>query len=258
MKMTQTATLFSVAAFCALLVSPVQAASINYGDFEDFVGGGVIEYQDVTESSATDPVPLFGVPDVTVNDLDFDPAAFGSSSGGSSVDITDGQLNFNFELLAGAGLTSLIIDEGGDFTLFGGGSAVTSVAYGLFAEVTVTEVDGVAVTPFTVTGTVDGTEDLVSSPGLNQPWSLGLFLDLGAALVANGHAGFSEGVTAGEFVLDDTLVSTSEAGTLAFIAKKDLQITPGGDLVPDNNIPEPTALALALLGAAGLMARRNG
>ena len=85
-----------------------------------------------------------------------------------------------------------------------------------------------------------------------------MLLDLGAALVANGHAGFSEGVTAGEFVLDDTLVSTSEAGTLAFIAKKDLSITPGGDLDPDNNIPEPTALVLALIGAAALTARRNG
>ncbi len=254
------AAIFSAAAVCALLVAaPIQAAPINYGDFDDFVGGGVVEYQDVTESSVTDPVPLFGVPEVTVNELDFDPAAFGSSSGGSTVDLTDGQLNFDFELLAGAGLTSLIIDEGGDFTLFGAGTAATSVAYGLYAAVTVTEVDGVSITPFTVSGSTSVTEDLVTSPGLNQPWSLGLFLDLGAALVGNGYSGFTEGVTAGEFVLNNTLVATSEVGTLAFIAKKDLSIIPGGDLVPDDVIPEPTTLALVLIGAAAsLRARRNG
>lgn len=253
------ATLFSVATACALFgATSVQAASINYGDFNDFVGGGVIEYQGVTESSATDPVPLFGAPEVTINLLDFDPTSFGSSSGGSSVDITDGQLNFDFELLPGAGLTSLIIDEGGDLTLFGAGTAATSVAYGLYAEVWITEVDGVAVTPFAVSGTTSAVRDLATSPGLNQAWSLGLFLDLGAALVANGHAGFSEGVTAGEFVLDNTLAATSEVGTLAFIAKKDLNITPGGDLDPDNTIPEPTALVLALISAAAMTARRNG
>ena len=238
----------ALVALLSVITNSGQAATINYGDFEDYAGGGVIEYTDVREASTTDAIPLFNAPDVVVNTIDFDPA-FGSSSGGGSVDITDGQLNFEFNMLPGTGLTSLAIDEGGDFSFFGAGTAATSVGYGLFAEVTVLEVDGVAVTPFTISGSMSSSTDAASSPGLNQPWSLGLFLDLGLGLTTNGHGGYTHGVTAGEFVLNNTLVSTSETGTIAFIAKKDFNITPGGDL-DQNDVPEPSTAILALVGLA--------
>jgi hypothetical protein len=244
-----------LAALCALAVSavsPAFAASINYGDFNDFPAG-VVEYQDVTESSATDPVPLFGAPDVVVNQLDFDPQAFGSSASNGAIEITDGQLNFSFATLPGTGLSSLLVSEGGDFTIFGAGGA--SVNSGIYANVLVTAVNGVALAPVDQFNVIGSTAASFTSIGLSQPWSLGLLLEFGPSLALEGFAPGSL-VTAGEFVLNNTLVAASTPGTLAFIAKKDFNITPTGSLDPDNVVPEPTAAVLAAIAIVGLARRR--
>lgn len=249
--------------FCAvsaILASPALAAPINYGDFSDIPPGAVM-YLDVTESSATDDVPLFGQPEVTVNELDFDPTAFGSSAANGDIDITDGQLNFGFETLPGTGIRSLLIEEGGDYSFFNG-SPLTSVNFGVFAKVTVTEVDGVALAPNGPGGQFDvivNNGGTFNSPGgivQNAPWQFGTLLEFGPALAQNGFGPMAV-VTAGEFVLNNTLISSSEQGSLAFIAKKDFKITPRGPLDPDNVIPEPTAALLAGLAFAGFAARRR-
>jgi hypothetical protein len=257
MNSSKATLLRSVAAALSLaLATASQAASINYGNFNDFAGGGVVQYTNVTESSATDAVPLYQAPAVTVNLLDFDPQAFAASSVGGAPDLTDGQLNTGFSTLLGTGITTLVIQEGGDFSLAGVGTAATSVVYGLFAKVTVQQVDGVAVTPFTVVGSASFNKNLIANPGTNQPWAAALLLDLGPALVTNGYGGYSLGVTKGELVIDNTLIALSEANTVAFLAKKDLNITPGGPLDPNNVIPEPAAAVLVLVGASlGLGAR---
>ncbi|QDV72383.1 hypothetical protein [Botrimarina mediterranea] len=245
-----------LAALCALAisaVSPALAASINYGDFNDFPAG-VVEYQDVTESSATDAVPLFGAPDVDVNKLDFDPQSFGSSASNGDLEITDGQLNFSFATLPGTGIDSLEISEGGDFTIVGG-SGSTTVNSGIYANVLVTAVNGIALAPADQFEVEGSTSASFNSVGLSQPWNLGLLLEFGPALSLNGFAAGSL-VTAGDFVLNNTLVAASEPGSLAFIAKKDFNITPDGSLDPDNVIPEPTAAALAALALVGLARRR--
>ncbi|MGL4513227.1 MAG: hypothetical protein ACRCT8_09065 [Lacipirellulaceae bacterium] len=258
MKCTTAALLRSVAGALSLTIAAAaQAAPINYGSVNDFGGGGVVEYTNVTESTASDTPPLYNAPDVVVNLLDFDPTAFGASSAGGVPDITDGQLNSGFTTLLGTGLTSLVINESGDFTLTGVGTAATNVSYGLFAKVTVLQVDGLAVTPFNVVASAAFNKNLVANPGLNQPWSAALLIDLGPALVTNGHAGFSLGVTKGEIVINNTLVALSEAQSIAFLAKKDLNITPGGPLDPDNVIPEPAAALLAVVGAVGFLRRRS-
>ncbi len=243
-------------ALCALTMfaaSPALAASINYGDFNDFPAG-VVEYQDVTESSATDVIPLFGLPDVDVNKLDFDPQSFGSSASNGDLDITDGQLNFSFATLPGTGISSLQVSEGGDFSIFGGGAS-TSVNSGIYADVLITAVNGVALAPGNQFNVIGSASASFSSAGLSQPWNLGLLLEFGPALSLNGFAPGSL-VTAGEFVLNNTLVADSEVGTLAFIAKKDFNITPTGSLDPDNVVPEPTAAALVALALVGLARRR--
>jgi hypothetical protein len=250
------ASLPRLGAICALsfvAASPAFAASINYGDFNDFPAG-VVEYQDVTESSATDTIPLFGPPEVDVNKLDFDPQSFGSSASNGDLDITDGQLNFSFASLPGTGLTSLKVSEGGDFSIFGGGAS-TSVNSGIYADVLVTAVNGIALAAADQFNVIGTTSASFATAGLSQPWSLELLLEFGPALAANGFAPGSL-VTAGDFVLNNTLIADSEVGTLAFIAKKDFNITPGGSLDPDNVIPEPTAAALAALALVGLARRR--
>src|SRR5438270_709188 len=84
------ATFFSAAVLAA--GPAAHAATINYGDFPVPPAG--ITFQQVTESSGTDPVPLYGPPTPFVVGLDFDPTSFVSSSTNGAADITDGQLNF--------------------------------------------------------------------------------------------------------------------------------------------------------------------
>ena len=119
---------------------------------------------------------------------------------------------------------------------------------------TILEVDGAAIAPITVTASTSDSLNAVDDPGFAAPWDLGLLVELGSALTGMT---FDEGVTLAEVVINNTLATTSEAGTGAFIDKKDFFIDPAGDLIPDNVIPEPTALVLAGLAAFGLATRRS-
>src|SRR5215218_9780408 len=107
----------SAAAFglaLALVSGSTQAATINYGNFGPVPPG--VSFLAVTESSATDGVPLYGPPTPFSIGLDFKPATFVSSSSGGSNDITDGQLNFTLQS-GPLGLTNLSLSEAGDYSL---------------------------------------------------------------------------------------------------------------------------------------------
>src|SRR6476661_5040761 len=72
---------------------PTQAAIISYGNFTVPPSG--VTYVNVSESSGTDPVPLYGPPTpVPPAGLDFDPANFVATANGGASDVTDGQLNY--------------------------------------------------------------------------------------------------------------------------------------------------------------------
>ena len=67
--------LMALATVAVLAIGPgAHAALINYGDFP--VPSAGIVFQQVTESSGTDPVPLYGPPTPFVVGLDFDPTVF--------------------------------------------------------------------------------------------------------------------------------------------------------------------------------------
>ena len=264
MRTTTLTSLLTRSAFALALVLYVSApvsAAIMYGDFDD-IPPGVVMYTDVTESSVTDPVPppRYGPPTAIVNELDFDTLNFGAvaSDGAPSADITDGQLNFGFMVIQDNGLSNLAISESGDFSLIGTGTSTTSVAAGIFAEIEISHINHVQLpNPITIVGSTQFSTDLVSSPGLNQPWGQTLLVDFGPALL---NAGFDPDVdfaTKGEVVINNTLAAISEVdpSTIAFIAKKDFKIIPGGDLDPF--IPEPTSVALAALGMIGVLASRR-
>ncbi len=264
MKMHNFACLIRYAGFCALtslLAAPLTAAPINYGDFEDYANGGVVEYQGVQEASATDDIPLFGPPLIDVNELDFNPAGFGSTASGGDLDITDGQLNFSFESLPGTGLDSLEFEEAGDYRFVGSGTAATQASFSLVGEVMITAINGVDLGPgneIPVGFGMGAVLDAVSNPTptMNETWQIGALVEFGPALVSAGFLS-TDLVTAGDVFLNNTLTTVSEAGSLAFIAKKDFTITPGGELDPDNVVPEPNALLLASLAMAGFAARRR-
>jgi hypothetical protein len=228
------ATFFSVAVLAA--GPAAHAAMINYGDFPVPPG---ITFQQVTESSGTDPVPLYGPPSPFATGLDFDPIGFVSSSTNGAADITDGQLNFGVQGQMGpngfVAISNLQLFESGDYTLAGVGTPATSVSAGAIMTVTVTQINGVNVAPFNLPPSNASVGFALGAiPVVAQPWSLGASVTLPA------------GVTHAEVAINNSLLSISQPGTIAFIAKKDFRIT----LIPTNgNVPEPGTFVLTALGS---------
>jgi hypothetical protein len=247
-------------ALLATFAPVANAASISYGNFGPITPG--ISFLNVTESSGTDPVPLYGAPDPYVTGLDFDPTSFVASAAGGGADITDGQMNFT---VAGqkngldvVAIKSISLYEGGDYTLVGTGTAATQVQAGAILAITITEIDGTPVSPFNLAPTNAGVGfNLAANSGIVQPWSLGVLVDIEAQLLSLGVP-FVVGATKAEVVLNNSLVAISEPGSIAFIAKKDFGI----GIVPEIgelNIPEPATvgmLGLALCGL-GVVSRRK-
>jgi len=231
---------FSVA---VLATGPaVHAATINYGDFA--VPSTGVTFQQVTESSGTDPVPLYGPPTPFVTGLDFDPTSFVSTANGGAADITDGQMNFGVAGNVGpsgfVGISNLNLSEAGDYTLVGVGTPATAVFAGAIVQITVTQVNGLPVVPFNLpTSNASVAFNLVANPGVSQPWTLGASVNIAGLLPAGQVA------TAIKVAINNTLVSTSQPGTVAFIAKKDFRIV----INPNTTIPEPGTLVLTALGS---------
>jgi hypothetical protein len=218
-------------------ISAAKAASISYGNFA--VPGAM--FLDVTESSGTDDVPLYGAPDPFVIGLDFDPASFVASSVGGGPDVTDGQLNFT--IMTGLGVNSVNLFEAGDFTLAGTGTPATQVFAGAILRATVTQINGVNVVPINLfPSNASVGFNLVANPGIVQPWSLGTAINVAAQLAPNQRA------TKVEVAINNQLLAFSEPTSVAFIAKKEFVI----DI--DVEIPEPATITLAGLAVFGLVA----
>jgi hypothetical protein len=214
----------------------------------------------VEESSATDPVPLYGPPDPFIIGLDFDPQNFAASSQNGGADITDGQLNFTVmgqsNRLGSIGIGSLSLFEAGDYTLAGAGGPGTSVAAGAIIRATVTAINGVPVAPINLIPVNASFGDSLPGPVVVAPWSLGATIDIAGQLAGLGY-GDDSTATKVEVAINNTLLATSEPNSLAFIAKKEFQIRIGPD--PVGEIPEPASLVMfgTLLGLLGFAARRR-
>jgi len=236
-----------ILATLAFLSTSVIAAPINYGDFN----GTTVMYLDVTESSATDTVPLFGPPNINGDTLDFDPFEFSVVSTGGGVEIMDVQLNF--DLVGAGGIDSLLIQEGGDFSLIGTGTSSTSVTAAVSVRIEIYEVDGAPITPIIVSANNSIARNLVSDGTVTlESWGNGVLVDFASLLIAN-NIDSQVGVTGAEIVINDQLIATSESGSGSFIAKKDFKIGV-------NPVPVPAAVWLfgsGLLGLVGIARRKK-
>jgi len=218
--------------------SAASAASISYGNFGPVPPG--VTFGDVTESSGTDAVPLYGAPGAFATGLDFDPAGFVATGTGGAIDLTDGQLNFTITTDPSLGILALNLAEAGDFSLQGVGTSATQAAAGAIVRVIVTQIDGVNVAPISLVPTNASVAfNLAANPGIVNPWSLGIGVDIVAQL------GGGQRATQLEVVIDNQLSALSEANSAAFIAKKDFRIEVTA-------IPEPST-ALLLLGACAAL-----
>lgn len=238
------------AAAVVLACSMSAVGTTNYGSFS----GSTVIYQDVSENSGTDPGQYYmNTPQVFGDTLDFNPVYSVNVSGGA-VQVRDAQVNFDIQAKPGFGVEGLVFSEQGDFTMAGNGTANTLVDVSAAFFIDILEVDGVAINPIGLTlnmlfnPNASGTFDLVGAGGpplASGIWTGSIVVDLDNALTV-ANVPFGLGATKVSVALDNTLTAISEETTQAFIAKKDakgLSITV---------VPEPTTVALAFLGLAGL------
>jgi hypothetical protein len=250
----------ALACFSLLLVvaAPVSlAAPIPYSDQL----GVTVDYVDISEVSLTDPgTALYGAPSIVGDELSFSPGGFGATSSNGGIDFVDGQLNFTICSQDDQTIIdNIMLSEAGDFTLLGAGTAATYVSVSAPAIITITEVDGGAVPggsiqlltnmTFTPVGNLPppgASYNLTTHPGIGLGWSAKLMVDIQQLLI-DEQVDFDFGATKVKVAVDNTMFASSEAGTVAFIAKKDFR-----GFSVTTNVPEPSTCVLGMLGLAML------
>lgn len=227
------------------LASTAQAV-VNYAD----LSGTAFDFTNMSETttSAGDPEPLWGTPSVAGNTLIFTPGAFISTAGGGSVD----QTNSTFEVTITSqdpdniAIDQLIVNELGDYSLTGVGTAATSASVLAGAGLVVTQVNvGGSIVPTAIGGFAS---DFVNfdTPTQAGGWTATINADI-KALVDAVYGPGQAFATQVAVVWDNNLSTTSEAGTNALIQKKI-----GLPAVTMEVIPEPGTALLLGLGLAGL------
>ncbi len=211
--------LLSVAIGALILSSQTADAGAIY-----YLDGGTVT--DLIESSATDPLPLFGTPIVVDDSLSFSTGPFAAAQAGTGSDITAGQLSFIIQADPGLFIESISLDEIGDYLMLGSTAEVTAGGT-LVATILDPLTGGFVSDPIVIDPTVPLTG---TGSGV---WSGMAELDL-----SNYQA------TMIRIDLDNILIASSNApNDAAVIDKKAMTID-----VDFTRIPEPATLALLGLG----------
>jgi hypothetical protein len=215
------------------------------------IDGATVVYDPVSESSGTDPVPLYGTPGIIGDTLIFRNMAFSASSvvGSPVIDFTDGQLNFTVTAKNGFVLSSINWFEKGDYIVFvpplaTGNAYVRATSPGML--ITVLEVGGVPVAP------LYGSAPIAFGPS-GGDFQSGVDPDTGiwtGSGVANLATLFNlTNITKVSVSVDNQLLAYTSGDAVASISKKVVDV---GVIT----IPEPAALGLvAIAGVLGLRRR---
>lgn len=221
---------------------------------------------------AVDPSGLagpFGVPTPSGNSLLFNPTTFSLTVAGSgnpllpNSDILDSQLSFIIAAKSGYGIDGFAIHEVGDvfFSIGATKASWAQVAASIF--VTVTEVDGKAISPISVPAAnaifiPTGAFNAASNP-VHANWSGNGIVDIGSYLASQNILGTATRVS---LTLDNTLYAGSgDATTKTSKIQKKLADGTAISVIttPGNPVPEPSSMVLAAIGIIGIgwYGRRN-
>jgi hypothetical protein len=234
---TATRSLFFSGALIFSIAASATAAPINYGNFNG-VNPGDVDFLNVTEDSATDATPLYEAPIHLPNKLLFVPIGFASVASNGGSDTTNGVLTVHVRADIGQTLNFIIVSELGDFTLSGVGTSATSA--NIFSNVSALDL-----TPGTH-GTISDSLDFSPVPAYTLPgasfdeFSGGAIIDLSGLAISEVF-----------LTLDNTLTTSSEAGTTSFIQKMNVSIE-------HSNVPEPATLVLLAMSSLAAFRRRRG
>ncbi len=195
------------------------------------LNGGTVT--DLTESSATDPTPLFGSPIAIGDSLTFSTGPFAAAQAGRGSDITAGQLSFVIQADPGLFIESISLEEIGDYLMLGDYAEVTAGGT-LVATILDPLTGGFVSDPITF----DQAFPLVGTGS-------GIWTGEAAVDLSNYRA------TRVRIDLDNSLIAASNSESdAAFIDKKALTVD-----VDFADIPEPATLAILGLGVAAMLRR---
>jgi len=226
--------LLSFVSILGLLTVPAWGATAGYPDMPGSSEGDV-DFIDISETSNTDPLPLFGEPTRIGNQLFFFPTSFVSTSTDGNLGMTDETSStLSVTIVAGEGyyIQSITFSELGDYILTGIGTDAT------FASVTGT----MTANP----GNLVANLDIVPAPPYYSPGS-GAYQGY-AVIDLSGMD-----LTQVELTVGNILQTGSEPHTTASI-QKNIISAPTIDV---KVIPEPGCLFLLALGGAALIRRRR-
>lgn len=223
--------------FSIFSTSAFGAFTANYGDFG--VGDlSPIDFLNVSETTDTEDVALYGAPVLVGNQQLFFPTNFVSEAQNGASDTTSGTLSMTLDVQTGFALSKVVITEIGRYS-FDGSPLTTATNASLEATLTI----GGQTTEFS-TGPYVATVDPVS----------GMF-HLTREIDFSGL-----GITTADFSLENLLTTDSETGTTATIQK---QLATNNVQLEFYTAPVPIPGAVWLLGSgllavAGLGGRRFG
>jgi len=234
---------------------PLRASIFTYAP--PTLPGSTVNYTSVSESSSTNSTPLYGTPTVSGNNLVFSNLNFAAVSTNASpaLDFVDGQINFTMQTDPGDYLSTLNLNEFGDYNVSSTPANPAAVdfvkVYPEAVQIEVLAINGVAL----ATPLVDNTSVVMSySPDGGQYQtvltpSTGSFTGTASANLAALFG--SSNITEIAVSYDNELLAESQLGGIADIAKKGFSVTPGV------TVPEPSTVALAMLAAGALLLKRR-
>lgn len=251
-----------------ILSSTALASPITYS--YPSAGGSTVDFTNISESptlaSASDQkahfeaisksAGPFGAPTASGNSLLFNPTTFSLTVAGPlGADILDSQLSMTIAAKSGYGLDSFSISEAGDVSFPVGGTKATWAQVAASIFVTVTKIDGKAVTPILVPASnaifiPTGSFNAATYPGTNT-WTGNGVIDIADYLVNSKISGTATEINV---TLDNTLYAgSSEVGKIAKIQKKLFDGTSFTvTTTPGNPVPEPSSIVLAAMGMLGV------